>query len=189
MNTPSHFLLHLGIKKYFWNKFFISKSFIFWSIAPDIWLYLCVFFYSIYWHYYLWNDMSLVFNTMFEQFYFTNTIWIFAYNFLHSLFLLIIFLFISWWIKNYYNQRIWIICIWFIVWCLLHSLIDISMHHNDGPRIFYPLSQYTFHSPISYWDPRYYWNIVWKIELLWDLFLLLYLIYSPIKHKIKWIIQ
>jgi len=188
MNTPSHFLLHLGIRKFFRSKYdiYISKSFVLWAIAPDVGLYICVLVYTMYAHFFLWYEMSVVFKTMFDDLYFNNPVWIFAYNFLHSIFLLILFLLISWYIKHFINQRIWIICIWFFIACLLHSAIDIVTHQDDGPRIFYPLSLYQFQSPISYWNPLYYWGIVSKIEFVCDILLMWYLLYSPIKNKIIW---
>jgi CDP-diacylglycerol pyrophosphatase len=55
MNTPSHFLLHLGIRKFVSKKYNIniSKSFVLGAIAPDVGLYVCVLFYSIYAHFFL----------------------------------------------------------------------------------------------------------------------------------------
>lgn len=38
----------------------------------------------------------------------------------------------------------------------LHSLIDLPLHNDDAHRHFFPLSDYMFMSPISYWDPRHY---------------------------------
>ena len=46
---------------------------------------------------------------------------------------------------------------WFLGSCLLHTLVDIPVHHDDGPLIFWPFNwTYRFASPISYWDPAHY---------------------------------
>lgn len=43
-------------------------------------------------------------------------------------------------------------------WCvffgsmLLHILCDLPLHHDDGHRHFWPLSDWRFASPVSYWD-------------------------------------
>jgi len=37
---------------------------------------------------------------------------------------------------------------------LLHCALDLPLHHDDGHRHFFPLSDWRFESPISYWDPR-----------------------------------
>jgi hypothetical protein len=49
--------------------------------------------------------------------------------------------------------------------CLLHSLEDFPVHHDDAHRHFFPLSNYRFISPISYWDPKHYGAIVAAVEL------------------------
>jgi len=48
---------------------------------------------------------------------------------------------------------------------VLHCLEDLPVHVDDGHRHFWPLSQFRFESPVSYWDPRYFGNIVAPIEL------------------------
>jgi len=48
----------------------------------------------------------------------------------------------------------------------LHSLLDFPVHHDDAHRHFFPLSDYRFISPISYWDPAHYGTIVALGEVL-----------------------
>ncbi|HIG72109.1 MAG TPA: hypothetical protein EYQ46_19040 [Myxococcales bacterium] len=38
---------------------------------------------------------------------------------------------------------------------LLHIMVDLPLHHDDGHRHFLPLSEWRFESPISYWDPAH----------------------------------
>lgn len=35
---------------------------------------------------------------------------------------------------------------------LLHLLLDFPLHHNDGRTHFWPLTNWVFESPVSYWD-------------------------------------
>jgi hypothetical protein len=49
---------------------------------------------------------------------------------------------------------------------ILHSLLDLPVHHDDAHRHFFPFSNYRFISPISYWDPKHYGNIVALIEII-----------------------
>ncbi len=49
---------------------------------------------------------------------------------------------------------------------LLHAAGDFFLHQDDGHRHFFPLLQYRFHSPVSYWDPSYHGGIVSAIEIL-----------------------
>ncbi|NNE00625.1 MAG: hypothetical protein HKN47_25195 [Pirellulaceae bacterium] len=39
---------------------------------------------------------------------------------------------------------------------LLHIVCDFPLHHDDGHRHFWPLSDWRFESPVSYWDPHHY---------------------------------
>ena len=44
----------------------------------------------------------------------------------------------------------------FAVSMILHLLMDLPLHHDDAHRHFFPLLDYRFESPVSYWDPRHY---------------------------------
>jgi hypothetical protein len=46
-----------------------------------------------------------------------------------------------------------------------HSLLDLPVHHDDAHRHFFPLSNYRFISPFSYWDTNHYGKIVSLIEM------------------------
>ena len=46
---------------------------------------------------------------------------------------------------------------WFGVACTIHTVIDILVHHNDGPLLLFPFEwNLRFMSPVSYWDRDYY---------------------------------
>ncbi|MEL7331120.1 MAG: hypothetical protein AAFN12_02670 [Cyanobacteria bacterium J06560_2] len=49
---------------------------------------------------------------------------------------------------------------------LLHCLQDLPVHVDDGHRHFWPLSQFRYESPISYWDPAHHGGTVAIIELV-----------------------
>ncbi|MEO0911906.1 MAG: cobalamin biosynthesis protein CobQ [Pseudomonadota bacterium] len=48
---------------------------------------------------------------------------------------------------------------------LLHILFDFPLHHDDGRAHFWPLSDWIFESPVSYWDPQAYGWFVAPVEL------------------------
>jgi len=50
--------------------------------------------------------------------------------------------------------------------CILHDLGDLPLHHDDAHRHFFPLSDWRFISPVSYWDPRHYGAIAAGCELV-----------------------
>jgi len=48
---------------------------------------------------------------------------------------------------------------------LLHVALDFPLHHDDAHRHFFPLLGWRFESPLSYWDPNHYGNIVGGLEI------------------------
>ena len=48
---------------------------------------------------------------------------------------------------------------------LLHALTDFLTHTDDARRQFWPLSDWVFRSPVSYWDARSYGNVFAGFEL------------------------
>jgi len=72
---------------------------------------------------------------------------------------------------------------------LLHALADFLTHHDDARRQFWPLSDWVFRSPVSYWDARYYGSVFavfefglvmalaaflcWRMKRLWERALIL----------------
>ncbi|WP_272003613.1 cobalamin biosynthesis protein CobQ [Roseovarius sp. ZX-A-9] len=48
---------------------------------------------------------------------------------------------------------------------LLHLAFDFPLHHDDGRPHFWPLSDWVFQSPISYWDRGHYGAIIGPLEM------------------------
>jgi hypothetical protein len=46
----------------------------------------------------------------------------------------------------------------------LHVLFDLPLHNDDAHLHFYPFSNWRFSSPVSYWDPGHYGDIVAILE-------------------------
>ncbi|MEM9267775.1 MAG: cobalamin biosynthesis protein CobQ [Pseudomonadota bacterium] len=49
---------------------------------------------------------------------------------------------------------------------LIHVACDFPLHHDDGRAHFWPLSNWVFESPVSYWDPQAYGTPVGVLEAL-----------------------
>jgi len=54
---------------------------------------------------------------------------------------------------------------------LLHIGLDFPLHHDDGRAHFWPLTNWIFESPVSYWDRNHHANIVAPIEICTSLIL------------------
>lgn len=64
---------------------------------------------------------------------------------------------------------IWIASQWGILFfssMFLHALADFPVHHDDAHGHFFPISNWRFASPVSYWDPQYYGQIIAPIEII-----------------------
>lgn len=48
---------------------------------------------------------------------------------------------------------------------LLHLVLDFGLHHDDGRAHFWPITDWIFASPVSYWDRNHYGGIVGPIEV------------------------
>ncbi|AXX98906.1 cobalamin biosynthesis protein CobQ [Profundibacter amoris] len=66
---------------------------------------------------------------------------------------------------------------------ILHLVTDFLLHHDDARPHFWPLSDWVFQSPVSYWDSRYYGRIIAPLELLMD-FILCFILWQ--RHRGRW---
>lgn len=48
---------------------------------------------------------------------------------------------------------------------LLHLAFDFPLHHDDARAHFWPISDWVFESPLSYWDPNHHGGTVGAIEV------------------------
>lgn len=60
---------------------------------------------------------------------------------------------------------------------LLHHLEDLPVHHDDAHRHFWPVSDFRFVSPVSYWDADHFGTYVALVELSLVLLASVYLWY------------
>ncbi len=69
---------------------------------------------------------------------------------------------------------------------LLHLALDFPLHHDDGRAHFWPLSNWVFESPVSYWDVGHHARIIGPIEMLISLIFSLILLrrFTSIRSRI-----
>jgi hypothetical protein len=187
VNTPSHLIINAALRKRAsTNGLIIPRSaFLLGAVLPDIPLWLLWIGSYAYYHYFL-GDMTITpMDPMFDRFYFTNPFWIASHNLLHAPILLLLALGLLWRVRAAAGSRghWWF---WFAAGCLVHTALDIPTHVNDGPVIFFPFDWSTrFHSPVSYWDPRFYGRQFTIIELGLDLVLLAYLCVPWLMRRLR----
>lgn len=47
----------------------------------------------------------------------------------------------------------------------LHLCLDFPLHHDDARQHFWPVTDWVFQSPLSYWDRKHYGDIVSLLEI------------------------
>jgi len=52
---------------------------------------------------------------------------------------------------------------------LTHAITDLPLHHDDGHPHFWPVTNWIYSSPVSYWDDRHYANYWAPIEIVMGL--------------------
>lgn len=57
----------------------------------------------------------------------------------------------------------------------LHLLFDFPLHNHDARQHFWPLTDWVFVSPVSYWDPAHHGTLVARLEIAFALILLVVL--------------
>lgn len=172
MITPSHMVYSWAIAKTTNpepNKP-RTLAFVAGGIVPDLPTY--VFFFV---HTFLLGSAQ---NDMWNMYYFDSA-WTPIITLSHSLLLWPLFLLFA-----IYTKRT--LLRFFASSTLLHVTLDFFVHHDDAYRHFWPLTEWTFASPISYWDPQFYGNWVSSIDAIVVIGLLIWLgsIYKNTKTRI-----
>ncbi|MEM9645496.1 MAG: hypothetical protein AAF989_10920 [Planctomycetota bacterium] len=133
------------------------------AIAPDLPLYFLSFGGAAWFHWGQGMSLADTGSWMFGNLFYNDPWWITLHNSLHSPLVSLVALGLLFW--RYGSSGIrgswWA---WFFGSCLLHTMVDIPVHHDDGPLVFWPLNwQYRFASPLSYWDSNHHAG--WMVPL------------------------
>ncbi len=187
MNTiPSHLVINAAIEKKFGAKYKLAKSAFLWgSVTPDFPLFFLSIGYSLYHRYFAAQIVVGVMNKTFDDLYFNNPFWIAGHNLLHSPTALIIYAIALWRFADKVGTRgHWWLS--FVFGSMVHSVIDIFTHYDDGPVLFFPFDWHTrFHSPVSYWDRAHHASQFFWVELGINIVLLGYLFLPKLIERIK----
>ncbi|MEZ4605354.1 MAG: hypothetical protein R2880_10640 [Deinococcales bacterium] len=121
---------------------------------------------------------------LFEDWFFHNPWVISLQNLFHSPLLLGFFILLAYllWQRGWQRTTFFF---WLFCGCMFHTMIDIPLHHDDGPLLLFPLNwNLRFHSPLSYWDPRYHGREFFVFEHLLDLGLILFWLLAYFKRRL-----
>ena len=62
-----------------------------------------------------------------------------------------------------WSRRAWVVAL--AGAALLHLAFDLALHADDARRHFWPLTDWVFASPLSYWDRRHHGGLVGPLEI------------------------
>lgn len=155
------------------------------GFMPDVPLFLLTMLY--FWQNDLFGNRNPqeLFGPAYDTLYFTDPLWIVSHNLLHGPLMVALWLalgYVGWRRGGRWGP----VLFWFAVSCGLHTLLNIPTHHNDGPLLLFPFDWQTrFNSPVSYWNPRYYGNIVAPIEMGLNVVMVVYLIGGWVRRRLQ----
>lgn len=156
MNTPSHVILNLAFlgRRSKWHL----NSAIFWgALVPD----LAMFGFYIWARFIAQMDESTIWNEAFFDPFWQD---IFAVG--NSIPLALVSIGMGLWVRRRYPQ--WQVAATTVIFlalsAILHSLADLPLHAEDGHRHFWPLSDFRYVSPVSYWDPDHHGRVFALVE-------------------------
>jgi len=190
MQTPSHFLMTAALAKALPKVPIVKSAFLWGSVAPDLALRGLSIGGVIYYHFMLGWSMEQTSTLMFEHLYFHHPVWIISHNLLYAPILLLLGLGWAWHSHHGAGSQASRWFLWFFLACLMHSIVDILTHVDDGSLVFFPFNWMTrFRSVVSYYDNRYYGREFSLFERSLNLFFLIYLLYSPAYRYLRKLVQ
>lgn len=149
MNTPAHLIL--GAAAFARPDMpRVTLAAILGGLAPDLSLYLMAG-----WHLLVLETPG---NIVFNELYFSEA-WMRVFRIDNS--------FILWGIAlaaALYYRSVWAVA--FTGAALLHIALDFPLHHDDGRPHFWPLSDWIFESPFSYWDRAAHAGVFAPLEVM-----------------------
>lgn len=176
MNTPSHFLMTAALRKALPRLSMPASAVLLGAVAPDMALWTLSLGGTVYFESFLGWSPHATFRHMFHDLYFHDPYWIAAHNLLQAPLILMFGLGVAW-LLRYRWPRFSRWTAWFLAACLLHSIVDILTHHNDGPLVLFPFNwSLRFASPVSYWDHRHFGSEFARFELALNALLLGYFV-------------
>lgn len=149
MNTPAHLIFGataFGKPGRPW----VTAAALLGALAPDLSLYVMAGWQLLV----LGTDPNIVFRVM----YYSDT-WQAVFALDNSFFIWGALLGFAIWRKSVAFQA-------FAGAALLHLLLDFPFHNDDARAHFWPLTDWKFISPVSYWDPRHHGGVVGIIEMV-----------------------
>ena len=169
MITPSHIIYNLALLREPGNRT-RNLAVVAGAMVPDLLTY--IFFFLTY--FVFGYSMSEIWDDMYF-----NSEWRVFINATHSLILWPLGAFIAYlWHKR--------TAMFFFLSSTVHVVFDFFVHTDDAYAHFWPLTDWRFISPVSYWNPAEYGHIVGLLDCIIILGLLIYLYQTTEQKYVRW---
>lgn len=178
MNTlPAHLLINAALEKKLGARYLLNRAaFLLGAVVPDVPLGVIAIGYFAYYRFFTGVNVSGIMDSAFGVLYFNDPVWIAGHNALHSPTALMLYALVLWRFRGQPGTP----GHWgwsFVLGAMVHSVVDILTHYDDGPVVFFPFDWHTrFYSPVSYWDPAHYGNEFGYFELALNGVLFIYVV-------------
>lgn len=139
-----------------------SRRAVLWGgLAPDVGLTLLTFGAAAWFPAVEGRSLEATFEHVYRELFYDDPAWVVLHNLLHAPLVLLALLGVASRLSG--RARHWLTA--FAIGCLLHSVVDVLTHHDDGPLLLFPFDWDTrFHSPVSYWDPAHGGRVLGPID-------------------------
>ena len=162
MQTPTHTLLALAFlaKK---GRPTRNRAVLIGSLMPDIFIYICWAWLSI-------NGVSQ--DKIWNEIYFESGVQFWG-AISNSIPLFLGFVVLGWFTRK---KKYGGLLLFLALAALIHIASDFPVHAEDAHQHFWPISEWRFYSPLSYWDVRHFGRSVGFVETLLGLGLVMVLL-------------
>lgn len=172
MITPTHVVINVAITRWRRAGDFLGdqqrrRLFILGGLAPDVGLYVMAGIAAIYYPTVRELSFEATFRLVFDDLYFNAPAFIVATSLLHAPLVLAALVGLGTWLRRRTTHvRPGCALQAFALGCVVHTALDIAVHHDDGPLLLFPFDlSLRFASPLSYYDRAHYGSVVAPIDL------------------------
>lgn len=172
MITPTHFVINAGLAHRLRSRPLLAdplrrRLFLLGGVAPDLGLFVMTLLAAAY--YPLVDGLSRdeTFRLIFDDLFYNAPAFVIAHNLLHAPLVLAGLAGIGAWLRRRTTrERLGGALQAFAIGCVVHTALDIPVHHDDGPLLLFPFEwSVRFASPVSYYQSDHYGDIVEPIDL------------------------
>lgn len=172
MITPTHVVINVALAHHRRGTAFLGdrlrrRLFVLGGLAPDVGLYVLTAAAAFYYPAARGLSLDETFRLVFDDLFYEAPPFLVAHNLLHAPLVLVALAAAGTWARRRTAYcRLGGALQAFALGCAVHTVLDIGVHHDDGPLLLFPFDLgYRFESPVSYYDPAHYGSIVAPIDL------------------------